>query len=123
MGRQTNLCWLLAPDLNLFQASELSPEEAIRLKRRLGKCRIKQTFAQNTEAVALMGTTFVLVTPMALQSYCSSRYSMSSCVIAEQNSEMERDYALYDWRSLGHYSRLSGWAGVCSSYFVSFIAT
>lgn len=28
-----------------------------------------------------------------LQSYCSSRHSMSSCVIAQENDRMERDYA------------------------------
>lgn len=28
-----------------------------------------------------------------LQSYCSSRHSMSACVIAEENGDMERDYA------------------------------
>ena len=28
-----------------------------------------------------------------LQSYCSSRHSLSSCVIAEQDGDMERDYA------------------------------
>lgn len=28
-----------------------------------------------------------------LQGYCSTRHSLSSCVIAEENGDMERDYA------------------------------
>src|SRR5699024_10107889 len=35
-----------------------------------------------------------------LKSYSSSRYSMSSCVIAEQNGEMVRDYAYTIARSM-----------------------
>lgn len=35
-----------------------------------------------------------------LQSYCSTRHSLSSCVIAEVNGDMERDYAYTIGRAL-----------------------
>lgn len=36
-----------------------------------------------------------------LQGYCSTRHSLSSCVIAEENGDMERDYAYTIGRALG----------------------
>ncbi len=86
-----------APDLNLFQASELSPEEAIRLASIAEMSALNaDSRIVNTEGGSFNGHYGVRVFGNShgmLQSYCSSRYSMSSCVIAEQNSEMERDYA------------------------------
>jgi PmbA protein len=44
-----------------------------------------------------------------LQGYCSTRHSLSSCVIAEENGDMERDYAYTIGRALGICSLRSGW--------------
>ncbi|MDI9094194.1 metalloprotease PmbA [Providencia rettgeri] len=94
-----------APDLNLFQASELSPEEAIRLASIAEMSALNaDSRIVNTEGGSFNGHYGVRVFGNShgmLQSYCSSRYSMSSCVIAEQNGEMERDYAYTIGRSLG----------------------
>ncbi|MBI6202269.1 metalloprotease PmbA [Providencia rettgeri] len=94
-----------APDLNLFQASELSPEEAIRLASVAEMSALNaDPRIVNTEGGSFNGHYGVRVFGNShgmLQSYCSSRYSMSSCVIAEQNGEMERDYAYTIGRSLG----------------------
>lgn len=93
------------PDLNLFQASELSPEEAIRLASIAEMSALNaDSRIVNTEGGSFNGHYGVRVFGNShgmLQSYCSSRYSMSSCVIAEQNGEMERDYAYTIGRSLG----------------------
>lgn len=93
-----------APELNLFQASELSPEEAIRLASIAEMSALNaDSRIVNTEGGSFNGHYGVRVFGNShgmLQSYCSSRYSMSSCVIAEQNGEMERDYAYTIGRSL-----------------------
>ena len=81
-----------APDLNLFQASELSPEEAIRLASVAEMSALNaDPRIVNTEGGSFNGHYGVRVFGNShgmLQSYCSSRYSMSSCVIAEQNGEI-----------------------------------
>jgi PmbA protein len=43
-----------------------------------------------------------------LQSYCSTRHSLSSCVIAEENGDMERDYAYTIGRALEDLHPRSG---------------
>ncbi len=45
-----------------------------------------------------------------LQSYCSSRHSLSSCVIAEHNGDMERDYAYTIGRAMGDLQS-ADWVG------------
>lgn len=44
-----------------------------------------------------------------LQGYCSTRHSLSSCVIAEENGDMERDYAYTIGRALGDLQSPGGW--------------
>ena len=76
-----------APDLNLFQATALNTDSRI----------------VNTEGGSFNGHYGIRVFGNSLgllKSYSSSRYSMSSCVIAEQNGEMERDYAYTIARSM-----------------------
>lgn len=93
-----------APELNLFQASELSPEQAIKLASVAEMSALNaDSRIVNTEGGSFNGHYGVRVFGNShgmLQSYCSSRYSMSSCVIAEQNGEMERDYAYTIGRSI-----------------------
>ncbi|CAG9431843.1 TPA: metalloprotease PmbA [Providencia alcalifaciens] len=93
-----------APDLNLFQATELSPEEAIKLAS-IAEMTALNTDSRivNTEGGSFNGHYGIRVFGNSLgllKSYSSSRYSMSSCVIAEQNGEMERDYAYTIARSM-----------------------
>ncbi|MTB66859.1 metalloprotease PmbA [Providencia sp. wls1943] len=93
-----------APDLNLFQATELSPEEAIKLASIAEMTALNaDSRIVNTEGGSFNGHYGIRVFGNSLgllKSYSSSRYSMSSCVIAEQNGEMERDYAYTIARSM-----------------------
>lgn len=93
-----------APDLKLFQATALSPEEAIRLASIAEMSALNaDSRIVNTEGGSFNGHYGVRVFGNShgmLQSYCSSRYSMSSCVIAEHNGDMERDYAYTIGRSV-----------------------
>lgn len=93
-----------APDLNLFQATELSPEEAIKLASITEMTALNaDSRIVNTEGGSFNGHYGIRVFGNSLgllKSYSSSRYSMSSCVIAEQNGEMERDYAYTIARSM-----------------------
>lgn len=93
-----------APDLKLFQATALSPEEAIRLASIAEMSALNaDSRIVNTEGGSFNGHYGVRVFGNShgmLQSYCSSRYSMSSCVIAEHKGDMERDYAYTIGRSV-----------------------
>lgn len=93
-----------APDLNLFQATELSPEEAIKLASIAEMTALNSdSRIVNTEGGSFNGHYGIRVFGNSLgllKSYSSSRYSMSSCVIAEQSGAMERDYAYTIARSM-----------------------
>ncbi|SUC28487.1 peptidase PmbA [Providencia rustigianii] len=93
-----------APDLNLFQASELSPEDAIKYASIAEMTALKaDSRIINTEGGSFNGHYGIRVFGNShglLKSYSSSRYSMSSCVIAEENGQMERDYAYTIGRSI-----------------------
>lgn len=93
-----------APDLQLFQASPLAPEDAIKLASRAEMAALSvDPRIVNSEGGSFNGHYGIRVFGNShgmLQSYCSSRYSMSSCVIAEQDGEMERNYAYTIGRSL-----------------------
>ncbi|QXO64862.1 MULTISPECIES: metalloprotease PmbA [Morganella] len=86
-----------APDLQLFYPSEVSADQAIDYAANAEKAALSaDTRITNTEGgsfnshygIRVFGNTLGM-----LQSYCSSRHSMSACVIAEENGDMERDYA------------------------------
>ncbi len=55
-----------------------------------------------------------------LQGYCSTRHSLSSCVIAEENGDMERDYAYTIGRAMSDL-QTPEWVGgrLCSPYFIA----
>lgn len=93
-----------APDLQLFQATPLEPDEAIKLAAAAEKAALDaDPRIVNTEGGSFNGHYGIRVFGNShgmLQSYCSSRYSMSSCVIAEHNGDMERDYAYTIGRSM-----------------------
>ena len=93
-----------APDLQLFQATHIEPDEAIKLAAAAEMAALNvDPRIVNSEGGSFNGhygiRTFGNSHGM-LKSYCSSRYSMSSCVIAEQDGDMERDYAYTVARSL-----------------------
>ncbi|RUT64393.1 metalloprotease PmbA (plasmid) [Morganella morganii] len=86
-----------APDLQLFYPSEVSADQAIDYAAGAEKAALSaDPRITNTEGgsfnshygIRVFGNTLGM-----LQSYCSSRHSMSACVIAEENGDMERDYA------------------------------
>lgn len=86
-----------APDLQLFYPSEVSADLAIDYAANAEKAALSaDPRITNTEGgsfnshygIRVFGNTLGM-----LQSYCSSRHSMSACVIAEENGDMERDYA------------------------------
>lgn len=86
-----------APDLQLFYPSEVSADQAIDYAANAEKAALgADPRITNTEGgsfnshygIRVFGNTLGM-----LQSYCSSRHSMSACVIAEENGDMERDYA------------------------------
>ncbi|EPW8573904.1 metalloprotease PmbA [Morganella morganii] len=86
-----------APDLQLFYPSEVSADQAIDYAANAEKAALSaDPRITNTEGgsfnshygIRVFGNTLGM-----LQSYCSSRHSMSACVIAEENGDMERDYA------------------------------
>jgi len=86
-----------APDLDLFHPSEIDADRAIELAARAEQASLKaDKRITNTEGGSFNSHIGIKVFGNShgmLQSYCSSRHSLSSCVIAEQNGEMERDYA------------------------------
>ena len=86
-----------ALDLQLFYPSEVSADQAIDYAANAEKAALSaDPRITNTEGgsfnshygIRVFGNTLGM-----LQSYCSSRHSMSACVIAEENGDMERDYA------------------------------
>lgn len=86
-----------APDLDLFYPADLNAEYAISQAAKAEKIALsKDPRITNTEGgsynshygIKVYGNTHGL-----LKSYCSSRHSLSCCVIAEKKGEMERDYA------------------------------
>ncbi|REF25954.1 microcin-processing peptidase 1 [Xenorhabdus cabanillasii] len=86
-----------APELDLFHPADLDADKAIELAARAEQAALQaDQRITNTEGGSFNGHYGIRVFGNShgmLQSYCSSRYSMSSCVIAEQDGNMERDYA------------------------------
>ncbi|OCA54904.1 metalloprotease PmbA [Photorhabdus namnaonensis] len=86
-----------APDLDLFHPTELDTDNAIELAARAEQAALQaDKRITNTEGGSFNSHYGIRVFGNShgmLQSYCSSRHSMSSCVIAELDGDMERDYA------------------------------
>lgn len=86
-----------APDLDLFHPTEIDPERAIELAARAENASLNvDKRITNTEGGSFNSHYGIKVFGNShgmLQSYCSTRHSLSSCVIAEENGDMERDYA------------------------------
>lgn len=86
-----------APDLDLFHPAELDAERGIELAARAEQSSLKfDPRITNTEGGSFNSHYGIKVFGNShgmLQSYSSSRHSLSSCVIAEHEGDMERDYA------------------------------
>lgn len=94
-----------APDLDLFHPAEVTPDEAIELAARAELASLQaDKRITNTEGGSFNSHYGIKVFGNShgmLQGYCSTRHSLSSCVIAEENGDMERDYAYTIGRALG----------------------
>jgi len=94
-----------APDLDLFHPAEITPDEAIAFAARAEQASLAvDKRITNTEGGSFNSHYGIRVFGNShgmLQSYCSSRHSLSSSVIAEENGDMERDYAYTIGRALG----------------------
>ena len=94
-----------APDLDLFHPAEVTPDEAIELAARAEQASLQaDKRITNTEGGSFNSHYGIKVFGNShgmLQGYCSTRHSLSSCVIAEENGDMERDYAYTIGRALG----------------------
>lgn len=91
-------------DLDLFHPTELDADRGIALAARTEQAalgmdkRITRTEGGSFNShygIRVFGNSLGM-----LQSYCSTRHSMSTSVIAEQDGDMERDYAYTVGRSL-----------------------
>ncbi|MBJ3814114.1 metalloprotease PmbA [Shimwellia pseudoproteus] len=86
-----------APDLDLFHPAEVDADRAIELASRAEQASLNvDKRITNTEGGSFNSHYGIKVFGNShgmLQSYCSTRHSLSSCVIGEQNGSMERDYA------------------------------
>ncbi|HGJ5866686.1 metalloprotease PmbA [Arsenophonus nasoniae] len=86
-----------SPDLKLFYPFDIDAEKAIQLASQAETSALNaDKRIKNTEGGSFNSHYGIRVygnTHGMLQSYCSSRHSMSSCVIAQADGGMERDYA------------------------------
>ena len=93
-----------APDLDLYHPWEIDADRAIELAARAEQASLQaDKRITNTEGGSFNSHVGIKVFGNShgmLQSYCSSRHSLSSCVIAEQDGDMERDYAYTIGRSI-----------------------
>ena len=93
-----------APDPDLFHPWEIDPDKAIELAARAEQASLQaDKRITNTEGGSFNSHVGIKVFGNShgmLQSYCSSRHSLSSCVIAEAEGDMERDYAYTIGRSM-----------------------
>ncbi|MDF7660092.1 metalloprotease PmbA [Erwiniaceae bacterium L1_54_6] len=115
-----------APDLDLYHPWEIDADRAIELAAQAEQASLQaDKRITNTEGGSFNSHVGIKVFGNShgmLQSYCSSRHSLSSCVIAEQNGEMERDYAYTIGRDI-HDLQSAEWVGAeCARRVLSRLA-
>ncbi|MBP2195312.1 metalloprotease PmbA [Pantoea cypripedii] len=115
-----------APDLDLYHPWEIDADRAIELAAQAEQAALQaDKRITNTEGGSFNSHVGIKVFGNShgmLQSYCSSRHSLSSCVIAEQNGEMERDYAYTIGRDI-HDLQSAEWVGAeCARRVLSRLA-
>ncbi|SQI43282.1 peptidase PmbA [Leminorella richardii] len=103
-----------APDLDLFHPTELDAERFIEMAALAERTALESSpRITNSEGGSVNSHYGVKVYGNShgmLQGYCSSRHSMSCCVIAEQDGDMERDYAYTISREMSGLSSAE-WVG------------
>lgn len=115
-----------APDLDLYHPWEIDADRAIELAAQAEQAALQaDKRITNTEGGSFNSHVGIKVFGNShgmLQSYCSSRHSLSSCVIAEQNGEMERDYAYTIGRDINDLQS-ADWVGAeCARRVLSRLA-
>ncbi|ADU70811.1 metalloprotease PmbA [Pantoea sp. At-9b] len=115
-----------APDLDLYHPWEIDADRAIELAAQAEQAALQaDSRITNTEGGSFNSHVGIKVFGNShgmLQSYCSSRHSLSSCVIAEQNGEMERDYAYTIGRDINDLQS-ADWVGAeCARRVLSRLA-
>lgn len=90
-----------APDLDLYHPWEIDADRAIELAAQAEQASLRaDKRITNTEGGSFNSHVGIKVFGNShgmLQSYCSSRHSLSSSVIAEQDGNMERGLRLHHW--------------------------
>ncbi|HBD79562.1 MAG TPA: metalloprotease PmbA, partial [Leclercia adecarboxylata] len=115
-----------APDLDLFHPAEVTPDEAIDFAARAEQASLNaDKRITNTEGGSFNSHYGIKVFGNShgmLQGYSSTRHSLSSCVIAEENGDMERDYAYTIGRAMGDLATPE-WVGMeCAKRTLSRLA-
>lgn len=86
-----------APDLDLFHPAEVSRMKPLNWRPALNRRHCRRINASPIPKVAALTATtvskFLATATACCRVTCSTRHSLSSCVIAEENGDMERDYA------------------------------
>ncbi len=107
-----------APDLDLFHPTELDADRGIELAARAEQAALSaDKRITNTEGgsfnshygIRVFGNSYGM-----LQSYCSTRHSLSASVIAEAAGDMERDYAYTIARSINDLKSPEWVGGECA---------
>lgn len=103
-----------APDLDLYHPLEITPDRAIELAAAAEKSALSSDpRIVNSEGGSFSSHAGIRVFGNShgfLKSYCSTRHSMFSSVIAEQDGQMERDYAYTSGRDFADL-RSPEWVG------------
>lgn len=112
-----------AADLDLFHPGDLQPQQAIELAAQAEQtalqadARINNTEGGNFSShysVNVFGNSHGM-----LQSYCSSRHTLSCCVLASQDGHMEQDYAYTTGRALADLQTPQWVGGECARRVLS----
>ncbi|MEZ2696204.1 metalloprotease PmbA [Hafnia alvei] len=115
-----------APDLDLFHPAELDAERGIELAARAEQASLQfDPRITNTEGGSFNSHYGIKVFGNShgmLQSYSSSRHSLSSCVIAEHEGDMERDYAYTIARDINELKTPEWVGGECARRTLSRLA-
>ncbi|WP_241623561.1 metalloprotease PmbA [Rosenbergiella epipactidis] len=103
-----------APDLDLYHPLAITPDRAIEYAAAAEQAALEaDSRIVNSEGGSFSSHAGIRVFGNShgfLKSYCSTRHSMFSSVIAEQNGQMERDYAYTSGRDFADL-RSAEWVG------------
>ncbi|WP_392566762.1 metalloprotease PmbA [Utexia brackfieldae] len=102
-----------APDLDLFYPSDLNVDNAVKLALDAEQAALAIPQITSSDGSSYSSSYGIHVYGNShgmLESYCASRHSLSTCVIAEQDGQMERSYAYTTARDTRDL-RLAQWVG------------